>query len=292
MSRVRYLSKNFEGSILSDDELLKRFEKIKPILKINEKDYLVSDISLEALKDNKELLFSGKEDEKVKYVPFKDRDFTWMLDTLCIVLVKDLCPKTVSIATILSQLPEELLNEVVAFKTKDGINLIGYNEYLHDISSNGCTILSLELYRKRTKLKLLDDEKLTELNEKIMPLITKEDGKNYTCAEKFSIYDIKHTSYTWDKERFVEEVDFRKLTPIAQVEMLHTYGYYGLFKPTIAEVLSQIPKEYIDRTVAFKIIDRPMTSSDFSKHKKTFDDGFHTSVVELYEENLRINDVK
>lgn len=287
MAKIRYLSENFEGSILSDEELLKRFEKIKPIVKIDEKKYLVSNTNLGTLKDNKEILFSGKKEKNVKYTSFEEEDFTWMSQSFCIVLVKDLCPKTVSIATILSQLPEESLDEVVAFSAKDKIGLIGYDEYLYNVRENGCTILSLELYRKKTKLNLLDDKKLTELNERIIPIIGGEDGKNYTCKEKFSLKNIKKTSYTWQSEVFVEKVDMSKLRPIAQVEMLHTYSYHGFFKPSIAEVLSQIPEEYIDKTVAFKIIDRPMSSADFGKHQKAFDDGFHTSIVELYAKVLK-----
>lgn len=277
MVREKYLSRNFDGSILNDEELLKRFEKIKPIVVIDKKEYLISDISLETLKDNKEILFSSTKNENLKYTPFDENDFSSMLEFFCIVLVKDLCPKTVSIATILSQIPKEALDEVVAFKVTDRISLMGYREYLSEASKNGCTILLLELYRKKTKLNLLDDEKLEELNERIIPLIGEK-----TCEDKFVLYDIKWTSYLWDEERFVKKVDMSRLQSIAKVEMLHKYSYYGLFKPSIAEVLSQIPEEYVDKTVAFKIIDRPMSSSDFGKHQKTFNDGFHTSIVELY----------
>ena len=58
--------------------------------------------------------------------------------------------------------------------------------------------------------------------------------------------------------------------------MLHTYSFFGFFKPFIAGVLSQIPKEFIKDTVAFEIIDTYPMSGD------EFDDGYHTSSVRLY----------
>lgn len=36
--------------------------------------------------------------------------------------------------------------------------------------------------------------------------------------------------------------------------MLHGYGYYGLFKPSVGEVIRQIPKDLLEKVVAFEII--------------------------------------
>lgn len=36
--------------------------------------------------------------------------------------------------------------------------------------------------------------------------------------------------------------------------MLHGYGYYGLFKPSVGEIIRQIPKDLLEKVVAFEII--------------------------------------
>ena len=61
-------------------------------------------------------------------------------------------------------------------------------------------------------------------------------------------------------------------------ECIHKYGYCGLFKPSIAEVLAQISEEDLEMADAFEII----RLQDWAKNKIVFDQGYHISVVRLY----------
>ena len=57
---------------------------------------------------------------------------------------------------------------------------------------------------------------------------------------------------------------------------LHRYGYYGLFKPSVGEVLSQIKEYDLPFIKAFEIIESPQTAADFHKDSFTsiaFDNG-------------------
>ena len=66
---------------------------------------------------------------------------------------------------------------------------------------------------------------------------------------------------------------------------LHTYGYYGIFKPSVGEVLAQIRERDVPIVKAFEIIESPQTADDFYKDSFTsiaFDNGYHVSTVRLY----------
>ena len=71
------------------------------------------------------------------------------------------------------------------------------------------------------------------------------------------------------------------LEPFRTVRTLHTYGYYGFFKPSIAEVLAQLPAEDLEVTVAFEV-NGPESASDLNKHLDELDAGFHVAETTLY----------
>ena len=69
---------------------------------------------------------------------------------------------------------------------------------------------------------------------------------------------------------------------------LHSYGYPGLFKPSIYEILAQIEEVDILMAQAFEIIDYPKVAEDFYKDSFTsiaFANGYHVSTVRLYRKN-------
>jgi len=43
------------------------------------------------------------------------------------------------------------------------------------------------------------------------------------------------------------------LTKLEDIRTYHSCGYYGIFKPSIAEVLMQIPQSLLEKTVAFEV---------------------------------------
>jgi hypothetical protein len=91
----------------------------------------------------------------------------------------------------------------------------------------------------------ITDEKLYSLNSIIKPVVKRED-KLYYIKE----VNLRNESFAWNPKITIEA---QNLTKFAEVLTYHTYGYMGLFKPSIAEVLAQIPDELINECVAFEI---------------------------------------
>lgn len=133
----------------------------------------------------------------------------------------------------------------------------------------------------------ISNEELLKRYEQIKPLIRCDD-KLYHLRE-FDLNELIGQSFIWDYTD-----DLRN--PVGENEFLymegedflclHRYGYYGLFKPSIAEVLSQIDDSVLPFVSAFELLDEPMTSSDFHKDNFTinaFHNGYHVSKIRLYQ---------
>ena len=91
--------------------------------------------------------------------------------------------------------------------------------------------------------------------------------------------DPFNVAYTWDPRPTKEATG---LKAVADIRTYHVYGYYGLFKPSVAEVIAQIPANLLPTVVAFEIIQNPETASDLNKEKQALDDGFHVAKTRLY----------
>lgn len=92
----------------------------------------------------------------------------------------------------------------------------------------------------------ISEEKLNRLSKKIVPVIT-QDNKLY----QIEIPDLRNTAYTWDYKITAEYIGLKE---IKRIKTNHYCGYYGLFKPSISEVLSQIPEDLVNNVCAFEII--------------------------------------
>ena len=129
----------------------------------------------------------------------------------------------------------------------------------------------------------ISKEELIARYKRIKPIVEFE-GKKYFLRE-FSTAELTGKSYIWNiSEDKREHVDMKKFIPLvnSDFECLHSYGYYGVFKPSIGEVLAQIPKIDADFVDAFEIIEQPEVLEDFNKYRIQFDNGFHVSKVRLY----------
>ncbi|MBR2587549.1 hypothetical protein IKE71_04240 [Candidatus Saccharibacteria bacterium] len=127
-------------------------------------------------------------------------------------------------------------------------------------------------------------EEIVERYSRIKP-VAKKDGKLY-WLRPFDEGELFNISYLWDDET-EEQVQDGEIVPIPDKDFrcLHKYGYYGLFKPSVAEVLTQIDSELLGTVVAFEIIDSPETAEDFYRDEFTstaFNSGYHVSTVRLY----------
>lgn len=128
----------------------------------------------------------------------------------------------------------------------------------------------------------ISKEELLARYKRIKPIVEIE-GENYFLRE-FTESELTDISYIWNKnENKREPVNMDLFVPRGKnFECIHAYGHPALFKPSIAEVLAQIPERDVPYVDAFKIIESPKTSSDFAKNQIVFDNGFHISKVQLY----------
>lgn len=132
----------------------------------------------------------------------------------------------------------------------------------------------------------ISDEEMKERYEQIKPVIT-VDGKLHYLRE-FTFEELTGISYLWNCDEDVrEEVGEGELEVLEGRDFvcLHGYGYYGFFKPSIGEVLSQIKEYDLPFVKAFEIIESPETAEDFHKSSFAsiaFDNGYHVSTVRLY----------
>ena len=127
----------------------------------------------------------------------------------------------------------------------------------------------------------IDDKRLAELYRMLKPIVTIDEMK-YLLKE-FTLEQLRNQSYIWNRHEDKREiVDPSKLEPVEDFLCLHTYGYYGFFKPSIAEVLSQAPEKTICEANTFEIIESPETVEDIFRYPKVIDNGFHLSKVRSY----------
>jgi len=91
----------------------------------------------------------------------------------------------------------------------------------------------------------IDNKRLEKLSARIKPVIEKEDHLYY-----IEDVDLRSVSFIWSPQTTKQALG---LIEIGTIATYHTYGYAGFFKPSIAEVIAQIPSKYIEECVAFKI---------------------------------------
>lgn len=91
--------------------------------------------------------------------------------------------------------------------------------------------------------------------------------------------DIKGMAFTWDP-KLVDQAE--GLEVILDIVTIHSCGHPALFKPSIQEVLAQIPEDIASKVVAFE------TFLEFSGVRKNMtDDGvYHKAKTILYTGSL------
>ena len=134
---------------------------------------------------------------------------------------------------------------------------------------------------ERLEIPKIDDKRLKELYHLLKPIVTIEEMK-YLLRE-FTLSELRNQSYIWNRDEDKRElVDSSRLETVDDFLCLHTWGYYGLFKPSIAEVLSQFPENIIEEANTFEIIESPETREDVFRYPEVINNGFHLSKVRAY----------
>jgi hypothetical protein len=127
----------------------------------------------------------------------------------------------------------------------------------------------------------ISDKKIEFLLKKMKPV-----GKNTandSCLCYMKECDPRNQAFTWSPE-YSEKAE--GLIELTSIKTHHYCGYYGFFKPSIAEVLAQIPDEYIDKVVAFETITGEHDGEDEVKILR--DGRGHLATTVLYT-NVAIN---
>jgi hypothetical protein len=92
----------------------------------------------------------------------------------------------------------------------------------------------------------IDDALLQERFAKYKPIIFK-DGEYYRIDTRDTNQFLRNTAFTWEP-KILGKVDF---TPSKMTNTDHLCGYIGFFKPSVAEVLAQLPDDLPAEVNAF-----------------------------------------
>jgi hypothetical protein len=122
----------------------------------------------------------------------------------------------------------------------------------------------------------ITDERLEELARQIKPVVMK-DGRLFYIEPT----DMRTIAFMWSPV-YREAAD--DLRAIDYLDTLHSYGYYGFFKPTIAETLATIntlPEELITKVSAFSV-HGPEDRDELNAQWSIVQAGFHQATTILY----------
>lgn len=130
----------------------------------------------------------------------------------------------------------------------------------------------------------VSDNRLKKFSE-IFPVRTK-DGHKF-ALEHIDVKDYRDVAFTFkDTTKRV-----RGLKEKSRHRTLHTFGYHGIFKPSIAEVVAQVKDGEWNGVIAFETIG-PDTSDDLNREKEALDAGFHVAETILYTQEPEEDRVK
>jgi hypothetical protein len=130
------------------------------------------------------------------------------------------------------------------------------------------------LSRNKIGIPNITNERLNELAARIKPVIEFDGVKHH--IEKC---DLRGESYVWSP---VQAEAALALVEIVDIRTYHTFGYKGFFKPSIAEVIAQIPEDLIDQVTEFEIVAGPTTVDDLNEESVALNKGFHVATTRLY----------
>ncbi|MEK7628729.1 MAG: hypothetical protein AAB421_04930 [Patescibacteria group bacterium] len=138
---------------------------------------------------------------------------------------------------------------------------------------------------EKTWIPKVPEKRIRELGERIKPVIRFAKGAKglFRSDEGHPHYikpvDLFGVAYTWNPKPAERA---KGLKPVCDITTYHGFAYHGFFKPSVAEVLAQIPKEHLDSVVAFEILDSPQTASDLNAEHEALNAGYHVATTRLY----------
>jgi hypothetical protein len=143
---------------------------------------------------------------------------------------------------------------------------------------------------KRVYVPEVPEEEIRRIAARITPLKAKLECDSFTGENRTQLYEFAeqvdpvNASYIWKETH--EEPSKRRWRKFRKITTYHGWSYYGFFKPSVGEVVSQFfmyedPTEF-DPVVAFAIVRQPETASDFDVDPSCFDASYHIATTQLY----------
>ena len=121
----------------------------------------------------------------------------------------------------------------------------------------------------------ISDELIEKLSQTMKPVVEVDDHLFY-----IEPVDPRRTAFTWSPTvtNHADDLEF-----VAVIPTLHKCGSGVFFKPSIAEVLAQIPAGYIDQIVAFRTTITEEQVPDWTDaERQAFNWSYHLGSTTLY----------
>ncbi len=107
-------------------------------------------------------------------------------------------------------------------------------------------------------------------------LVRSKFGTLHLLENKSDIYSLSNYLYIWSPK---VSFPIDQLEEITTIETYHSYGAPSLFKPSIREVLAQIPRELLGKKIYFEVSLPGTETLDGQKYMSL---GFHTARTTFY----------
>jgi hypothetical protein len=117
-------------------------------------------------------------------------------------------------------------------------------------------------------------ERTVALAERIKPVV--RDERN--TLRYIKPVDLFSASFLWEPTLLGSAADLRE---IGRITTYHTFGHLLFFKPSVAEVLAQIPDTYLGAAIAFEVIG-PGDADDLNIENAALTAGYHVATTILY----------
>lgn len=117
----------------------------------------------------------------------------------------------------------------------------------------------------------IDDAALGHLGSSIKPLVRGDDGELYHIQP----VDYRNTAFLRSPQITGRA---EELHEVAAIPTLHRWSASSFFRPTVAQVLAQIPSELVDQVEAFEVVG-PETSRT---QLDVVSAGYHLAATILY----------
>ena len=138
---------------------------------------------------------------------------------------------------------------------------------------------------KTLSIPKISKEELIRRYNHIKPIVTRGYDKYY--VRELTEDELINHSYLWmvESKDFGKKVNMDSLLKIVDVKMIHSFSFSGFFKPSVEEILAQIPKKFVEDTVAFEIVYYTNCQNDMNFFYNETRNDFHVSIVRLYKKS-------